>query len=387
MQELNAFWQKLSQALLLFAIIFHLGFASPQASLPTLLPSAPPDAVLAKPEAPLECRAQELLEMMTLQEKVGQMFFIRCPAAGVAAQISQYHPGGLILFALNFEQETQRSIQAAITGWQTLSEIPLWVGTDEEGGDVVRVSQFPQYEHSRFPSPQTLRTAGGLDAAAADAKEKSTFLLSLGINVNFAPVADVSLDNDDYIHNRTWGADASATADYVSVVLQEMEAAGISGVLKHFPGYGNCEDTHGAIVHDERPREIFETADLLPFARGIEANADFVLVSHNIVNAFDATLPASLSPAVHELLRDELGFDGIIITDDLAMSGVAAITDAGEAAVQAVLAGNDMLLSTDYPTQIKAVLAAVEAGRINMAQIDDAVRRILRQKLRAGLLS
>ena len=166
-----------------------------------------------------------------------------------------------------------------------------------------------------------------------------------------------------------------------------MEAAGISGVLKHFPGYGNCEDTHGAIVHDERPREIFETADLLPFARGIEANADFVLVSHNIVDAFDATLPASLSPAVHELLRDELGFDGIIITDDLAMSGVAAITDAGEAAVQAVLAGNDMLLSTDYPTQIKAVLAAVEAGRINMAQIDDAVRRILRQKLRAGLLS
>lgn len=339
----------------------------------------------AQPGPAATLRAQALLATMTRAEKVGQMFFARCPGTGALDALSRYHLGGYILFATHFEQETPQSCAAMIRAWQQHAAIPLWVGTDEEGGIVTRVSQFPQYGAARFAAPQTLDAAGGLEAVARDAAEKSAFLLALGVNVNFAPVADISLSADDYIHARSFGKDAAATADYVETVINEMNAAGISGVLKHFPGYGANGDSHSSVIRDTRPLEAFYSADLLPFARGIAAGADFVLVSHNIVTALDPSLPASLSPAAHSLLRNELGFDGLIITDDLAMAGANGAEDAGETAVLAVLAGNDMLLSTDYPAQIAAVLAAVETGRIDEALIDAAVLRILRYKIMAGL--
>ena len=168
--------------------------------------------------------------------------------------------------------------------------------------------------------------------------------------------------------------------------MQGLEQVGVSACLKHFPGYGDNGDTHSGVETDYREAGVFYEQDLLPFRAGIEAGADFVLVSHNIVAAFDGQLPASLSPAVHGLLRDELGFSGLIITDDLAMEGVAGLYGVDETAVLAVLAGNDMLLSSDPEEQIDAVLQAVETGRISQELIDSAVERILLTKIKAGLI-
>ena len=165
-----------------------------------------------------------------------------------------------------------------------------------------------------------------------------------------------------------------------------MDRARVGAVLKHFPGYGSNADTHTGVAIDERSIESFRENDLLPFAAGIEAGAPFVLVSHNIVKCMDAAVPASLSPAVHRLLREELGFDGVVLTDDLAMDAVNLSAANGDVASMALLAGNDMLVTTDFETQIAQVLAAVERGVLPMETVDAAVLRVLRAKIQLGLL-
>lgn len=225
-----------------------------------------------------------------------------------------------------------------------------------------------------------------MEAIARDAREKNSALAALGINVNLAPVCDVSTDENDFIYARSFGSDAEATAEYVKEVVLATKESGEGCVLKHFPGYGNNADTHTGVAIDQRPYQQFLDNDFLPFEAGIEAGAPFVLVSHNVVECMDTELPASLSPAVHSILRDELGFTGIAITDDLAMDAVKAYAN-GEAAVLAVLAGNDMLITSDYQSDIPAVLAAVQDGRISESAIDEHVLRVLQVKQSLGLLS
>ena len=233
----------------------------------------------------------------------------------------------------------------------------------------------------------TASGTGGMEAVAADAAEKSSFLLGLGINVNFAPVCDVSTDSGDFIYDRAFGQDAAATSDYAETVTAAMDAAGIGAVMKHFPGYGDNVDTHTGIAVDQRPYETFETSDFLPFAAGMTSPTAAVLVSHNIVVSMDETLPASLSPEVHRVLREELGFTGVAMTDDLAMDALAQYSADGSAAVLAVQAGNDMIVTTDYESQIPAVIAAVEDGRISEERLDEAVTRVLAWKIRLGLIA
>ena len=199
-------------------------------------------------------------------------------------------------------------------------------------------------------------------------------------------MADVSTNPSDFIYARSFGQDAQATAGYVSQVVAVMKQERIGSVLKHFPGYGSNEDTHTGIAVDQRPYETFEASDFLPFQAGIQAGADAVLVSHNVITCMDASLPASLSPAVHQVLREDLGFDGVILTDDLAMDAVSQYAQDGSAAVLAVLAGNDMVVTTDFETQIPQVVAAVENGIIPEAQIDQSVARVLAWKYDLGLL-
>ena len=304
---------------------------------------------------------QELVSAMSLEEKVGQMFFGRCPETDQAATASQYKLGGYILFGRDFKDKTAQEVRDNIASYQAVSGIPMLIGTDEEGGTVVRASSNPNLFPSREPSP-------------------------LGVNVNFAPVADVSTDPADFIYDRTLGQDAQTTADYVSQVVAVMDQEHMGSVLKHFPGYGNNVDTHTGIAIDQRPYETFQTADFLPFQAGIQAGADAVLVSHNIVTSMDEALPASLSATVHQILREGLGFEGVILTDDLAMDAVAQYAQDGSAAVLAVQAGNDMVLTTDFTTQIPQVIAAVEDGTIPESQIDQSVARVLSWKYDLGLL-
>ena len=331
---------------------------------------------------------QELVSAMSVEEKVGQMFFVRCPETDQAAKVSQYKLGGYILFGRDFKDKTAQQVRDEIASYQASSGIPMLIGTDEEGGTVVRASSNPNLFPSREPSPQVLYAQGGLDAILQDARQKSVTLLDLGVNVNFAPVADVSTDPADFIYERALGQDAQTTADYVAQVVTAMGQERIGSVLKHFPGYGNNQDTHTGVAVDERPYETFETSDFLPFQAGMESGGEktAVLVSHNIMAAVDGDLPASLSPKVHGLLRDDLGFDGVVMTDDLAMEAVAAYSADGAVAVMALEAGNDLVINTDYRTQIPKVLEALESGALSGETIDTACRRVLTWKQNLGLL-
>ena len=364
--------------------------SAPQTAEPSPAPAPPtayepsPAPVPEPPVDPLE----KFLDSMTLAEKVGQLFFVRCPAENAAEDVSAYHLGGYILFGRDTKDKTANELIQAIQSYQDAAAVPLLIGVDEEGGTVVRVSSNPHLRSEKFASPQRLYSLGGMERIVADAREKDVLLDALGFNVNLAPVADVSTNPNDFIYPRAFGQDAPATADYVSAVTFQMTADGMGSVLKHFPGYGNNEDTHTGIAVDERPYEDFVNSDFLPFSAGFKSGGAMtaVLVSHNIVECMDGELPASLSPNVHRVLREELGFDGVVMTDDLAMEAVSAYAGDGAVAVMALEAGNDLVLTTDYRTQIPKVIEAVENGTLNKAVIDAACLRVLRWKQALGLL-
>lgn len=326
------------------------------------------------------------ISRMSLEEKAAQMFIARCPADNAAELAAQYQLGGYILFARDFKDSTPDKLRQTIQSYQKQANIPMLIGVDEEGGTVNRVSRYPQFRRMPFQSPQDVFAAGGMNAVYADAKEKAAFLSGLGINLNFAPVCDVSQNPADFIYARAFGKDAEMTAEYVDNVVRGMREMHMGSVLKHFPGYGNNADTHTGVAYDERKYNQFEESDFLPFQAGIDAGADMVLVSHNIVACMDAKYPASLSPNVHRILREELGFGGVIITDDLVMDAIGQYTDDESAAVLAVQAGNDMLCCTNFTEQIPAVVRAVREGKLEESRLEESVLKILKLKKALGLL-
>lgn len=330
-------------------------------------------------------RAQAVLDGMSIEEKVGQLFIARCPEYDAAEKVSQYHLGGYILFGRDFDGKTREEIVSNIASYQAAANVPMLIGVDEEGGTVTRVSDNPNLRAVPFWSPQDLYAEGGFDLIESDTKEKCELLSSLGINLNFAPVCDITQNPDDFMYDRSFGKSAEETSEFVSRVVSVMKAEGMGSVLKHFPGYGSNVDTHTGSAYDTRSYESFESCDFLPFEAGINAGADVVLVSHNIVECMDSAAPASLSPSVHEVLRNELGFEGVIVTDDLIMDGVMNYAGASEVAITAVLAGNDLLCCSDFETQVPAVLSAVQNGEISEERINESVLRVLKLKIALGL--
>ena len=353
-------------------------------------PAADPNAAQTEPEPtpepPQPDPAEVYVDSLTLEQQIAQLFFARCPDLNAMELAAQYDIGGYILFGRDFENQTPDSLRETLASYQQAAATPMLIGVDEEGGTVVRVSAYPAFRASRFQSPQALFAEGGLERIQSDTEEKDTLLASLGINVNLAPVCDVSTSPADFINARAFGQDAQSTSNYVRTVVEQMNAAGMGMVLKHFPGYGSNVDTHTGIAQDDRPLEQFRSSDFLPFAAGIKAGAQAILVCHNIVSCMDDTLPASLSPAVHKVLREELGFDGVVMTDDLVMQAITDYTGDADAAVLAVQAGNDMLISSDFVTQYNAVLTAVQNGTISENTIRDAAMRVLRWKIQLGLI-
>ena len=245
---------------------------------------------------------EQILASMTLEEKVGQMFVTRRPQDDEVAMkcVTDYHIGGFTLYAVDFANRTPDEARALIASYQKASPIPMFIAVDCEGGTVVRASKYPAYRQTPYLSPRELLTEGGIDAAYADACEKSDFLRDLGVNFNYAPVCDMSGNPDCFIYKRTASHDPEETAAYIEAVVRGMNEHGMIGSLKHFPGYGDNVDTHTSIARDDRDMETFMTRDLAPFRAGIAAGAPVVMVAHNIVSCMDADIPASLSPAVSE---------------------------------------------------------------------------------------
>ena len=334
----------------------------------------------------IEEQLEELVQKMTLDEKIGQLFLVRVPMENQLEDISTYHLGGYLLFSRDIEGESKKSLTDKIKSYQDTAKTPFMVASDEEGGMVTRISRNREVVSEPFKSPQMIYAEEGMAGIGQDVQDKSAIFKELGIHTGLYPVADVSTHEKSFIYSRTIGLDVEGTSTFVKTVVEELTKEGIGSTLKHFPGYGDNEDSHTDIVHDRRSRTELEKEALPPFKAGIEAGADSILVSHTIVEALDETLPASISPTVHDLLRTKLGFEGVVMTDDMDMAGLADFISQEEAGLQAVMAGNDLILSSSYKTQIPAIKAAITKGDYTEDDLNQSVKRIIAWKHKLGII-
>lgn len=324
------------------------------------------------------------LKNMSIDQKIGQLLLVRYPEEEQKDVLKKYQFGGYLFFAKDFRNKTKDEVISMINDLQAASKIPILTAVDEEGGIVVRVSSNPNLRSERFLSSQKLYELGGFDKIKEDTIEKSNLLKELGLNLNLAPVVDVSTNKDDYMYERSIGQNSDITAEYAKTVISASKGSGVSYTLKHFPGYGNNIDTHTASSIDNRSLDDIEKNDLPPFKAGIEAKAEAILVSHNIVDSIDNKNPASISPKVHKLLRKNLNFSGIVITDDLEMGATKDIEDKS---VKAILADNDLLIVTDYLESINEIKNAINNKIITENDLDKKVLKILEWKYYKKLLS
>lgn len=331
-------------------------------------------------------RAREILAGMTVEEKAGQVVIGRYPGANALEEALKYDLCGYVMFAADFENSTPEDIRENISAIQDGATIKMLFAADEEGGNVVRISKFPQYRQERFPSQREVFSAGGAEGVFEDAAEKSRLLGSLGLNMNLAPVCDLPRSVSDYIADRAFGTDAGDAESAAASAVAGYQSEGLICTLKHFPGYGNNVDTHTGISIDKRPLSELEELDLKPFLAGMSEGAPVVMVSHNIVECVDDSLPGTLSPKMYAYLR-ETGFDGVAMTDDLSMQAVGEYCGEEQAAVTAFSAGADLLCCTDYASAVSALTEAANSGGISEEKLNKSAERILVMKLKYGIIS
>lgn len=343
---------------------------------------------------------EAMLRKMTLEEKVYQMLFVTpesitgfnpVVAAGEATReaLIQHPVGGMVYFAQNLQSRAQ--VTQMLENTQSYSKIPLFLGIDEEGGRVARISENAALGFEALPPMREIGDAGD-PAAAREVGEKLAGRLStLGFNLDFAPVADVLVISDnEEIGDRAFGREAEVVSKMVPQVVSGLQENGVSAVLKHFPGHGSAlSDSHTGYSESLRTYDQLAETEFAAFRSGIDAGADFVMVSHiSLVNAIEDGIPASLSKKViTQWLKNELGFEGLVITDSFQMGAIADNYEVDEAAVLAVQAGADMILMpTDVRKTCDALVAAVESGEITEKRIDESVRKILMCKEKMGIL-
>ena len=344
-----------------------------------------------------QSRVEDLIDRLTLHEKICQLFFVQPEqfsrldrvtafSTKLASAFTRFPVGGIILFGANM---TEKNLAALNAGMQQASleavGIGLLIGADEEGGSVSRVAGALKLPEKQ-PAPSRIGTP---EEARESARIIGTYLARYGINVDFAPVADVRSDVErNEIAGRSYGSDPENVARMVAGFTEALHECGVIPVLKHFPGHGAVSgNTHSGSGISVKTLEDWRKTDFVPFAAGIRAEAEMVMISHQTAVAVDPDSPASLSPAVIGLLRQELGFEGVIITDALRMKAVHEPYGSGEACVRALEAGADMLLLPyNFTAAYESVLKAVQEGRLSEDRIDESLLRILNLKERYGLL-
>jgi len=343
--------------------------------------STPPPAPVAKPAAPpvdpVEQYADDRLSVMTLDEKIASMFMIHLPGidpAGQAAFAEANNVGGLILMGDNIPQPPE-ALASITPGLSSEAGLPLLIGIDQEGGIVSRLSSDTAASAAEL---RYLDPAAAREAFAA----RGALLQSVGVSVNFGIVADVTGDAASFIFDRSMGSTGADAAARVAQAV-EGESGLVLSTLKHFPGHGVAPgDSHSTIPSTSMSFDQWRAEHAAPFVSGIEAGAELVMFGHLQFDAVDPQ-PASLSPLWHEVLRNDLGFDGIIITDDMGMlqnSGRPELADVATNAIRAIAAGNTMLLyvgPVDVAGVTLAVRNAVLAGTLDESLIDDAAHRLL----------
>lgn len=328
--------------------------------------------------------SEKLVKTMSLEEKVGQIFLVRYRKEDVD-YLSNFYPGGYILFAKDFENHTKDEMKQELDYDMSKNKYPLILGVDEEGGFVTRVSRYPAFRKEKFQSPRFYYEQGGYELLENIEKEKAELLKSIGINLNLAPVVDIPTNETDFIYNRSFSTNRDEVVEFSKKMVDYSINNNINITLKHFPGYGNNIDTHTSVAIDERSYENFLENDYKPFEAGIKAGVPSILVSHNIVKCIDNEYPSSLSKKVISELREKLGFTGIIITDDLAMDAVKEYVEDNRSAVMAVSAGNDMIITSDFITMKNELIDAVKNGELDEKIIDKKVVRIIAWKYYSNL--
>ena len=343
--------------------------------------------------------AEKILESMTLEEKAAQIFFVTpeditgvntATVAGDATRqaLETYPVGGIVYFSKNIlEPEQTRSMLGNTWEYsQEVMKIPVWLGVDEEGGQVARVAENPQFQVTRYDSMRSIGDTGDPEQAYEAGETIASYFKDLGFNMDFAPDADViSNPQNTVIGDRSFGTDPDLVGEMTADAVAGFQDQGISACIKHFPGHGQTEgDTHEGYAYTEKTLEEMRNSDLIPFQKGIKAGTDFVMVSHiSAPNAVSQDLPASLSSEfITDLLRGEMGYNGIIITDAMNMGAITDRYDSAQAAVMAFQAGADMILMPeDFQSAYEGILQAVNSGTISEERLDQSVMRILETKL------
>ena len=346
----------------------------------------------------VDALAESKLASMTLEQKVAQMFIIRPESltgedvtleAGeaMADALQGYPVGGFIYLGSNLEDADQTSGMLAET--QRLSQdaigLPMFLCVDEEGGTVLRIGDNPGFGIVGEGDMRAIGDAGDAERAYDAAYRTGSYLRDLGFTVDFAPVADVVNGESDTMALRSFGASADVVAPMVAAQVRGFDDAGMLCCAKHFPGIGGAEgDSHDDAIYSYKTLDELRQDELVPFQAAIEEGVPLIMVGHlDLPAAADDGLPASLShEMVTDRLRNDLGFEGLIITDSLGMGAVYERFGPGDSAVMAVEAGEDLLLVPyDFYESYDRVLGAVRSGRISESRIDDSVRRILKAKL------
>lgn len=327
-------------------------------------------------------KAKEIVNKMSLEEIVGELYMVHHTSKSLE-DVEKYHLGGLVLFGEAFKNKTKDEVINMINNLQKKAFVPLLLGVDEEGGTVVRISSNKNLRSSAFLSPRTLYKEGGFALIKEDNIEKNNLLKLLGININLAPVLDISNDKNDYIYSRSIGLSPKLTGDFAITIIESSKESGIVNVLKHYPGYSKNKDTHKSSSIDTRTISEVED-DLIPFKMAIDNGAEAIMISHNTVTALDDKNPASISIDNHNYLRSTLNFKGMIITDALNMGATADIESMG---IKSILAGNNILVTKNYARDIKEIFDNVSNGNLSNKYLECLVIKIIEWKIEMGLIS
>lgn len=337
---------------------------------------------------------QNYLQNMTLEEKIGQLFIFQIRGYtevddNLKKFLSLYKPGGVILFANNIINNNQ--VLKLNNDLQKISSIPMFIGVDEEGGIVSRLGRAKNVDVTHLPPALTIGNKNNTVLAYNSGKVLGSELNALGFNMDMAPVADVNTNpNNPVIGNRTYSADQHIAAEMVVNVINGLQEENIISVIKHFPGHGDTEtDTHNGTVVSPHNRDRLDQIEFVPFKKGIEAGVDVIMTAHmNMPGISSTPLPATLNPEIITgILREDLGFKGIIITDALDMGAISNNFTSGEAVILGIKAGIDILLIPfNQKTAFDRLLESAKTEIISISRIDESVLRILRLKLKYGIL-
>ena len=341
-------------------------------------------------------RIRELLAGMSLEEKAAQLFVVTPEALGEWTYVGEeariaydmYPVGGILCMGPNLEDPDQT--RQMLSDYQQLSldrtGLPLFLCVDEEGGTVARISGNSAFGIDEYPDMADVGASGDPEWARQIGAEMGGYLSDLGFNVDFAPLADVlSNEYNTVVKWRSFGSDPDLVADMTRAFAEGLQSQGVLAAYKHFPGHGaTAEDSHEGFAYAETDPDTLRTRDLVPFADGISLGIPFIMVGHiALPNVTGDDLPATLSHAlVTDLLRQEMGYSGIVITDSMNMGAIVDRYGSGEAAVMALEAGVDMILTPeDFYGAYSGVLEAVNEGRLTRERIDQSLTRILTVKL------